>query len=53
MLPTAKRLHYRVNAVLEFCEDFYSVKGRNKLLHKVAEEHNLELVEMIYLDLSS
>ena len=41
MHATAKHLHYSVKGMLDICEDCAMAKIRHKLLHKVAEEHDL------------
>ena len=53
MHATEKHLHYIIKVELEVCEDWYTPKSKQKLLHRVAEERNLKPDEMIYLDLSS
>ena len=50
---TANRLHYRVNGVIDFCEDHVTEKSKHKLVHKVVDKRNLQPGEMIYLDISS
>ena len=41
MRATVKHLHYRVKGVLEVCEDCDMAKSKQKFLHTVAEERNL------------
>ena len=53
MRATKKHLHYSNKGTLEVCEDCATAKSKEKLLHKVAEERELQPVEMIYLDISS
>ena len=53
MRATKNHLHYSVKETLEVCEDSATAKRKQKLLHKVAKERNLQPVEMIYLDISS
>ena len=43
-------LHYRVKGALHICEDCAMKKKNQKLLHKLAEERDLNPGEMIYLD---
>ena len=53
MHATDKHLHYIIKGELEVCEDCATAKIKHKLLHKVEEESNLNMGEMIYLDLIS
>ena len=53
MCTIAKHLHYKVKGVIKVCGDCATVKIKQKLLHKVAEDRNLNLGKRIYLDLSS
>ena len=53
MRATAKQIHYIVKGVLEDCEELATTKNKHKYLHTVAEERNLKLGEMIYLEIIS
>ena len=53
MRATMKHLHYSVKETLDVCEDCSTSKSKQKLIHKVAEECNLKLGEIIYLDIRS
>ena len=50
---TENYLHYRVKGTVEVCEEFATAKSKNKFIHEVVEECNLEPGKMIYLYLSS
>ena len=53
MHATVKHLHYSIKGVLEVCEDWDMSKSKQKFLHKVEEEHDLNPGKMIYLDINS
>ena len=53
MRATAKHLQYIIEGELEVCEGFSTAKSKQKLLHKVAEERDLKIGKMIYLDFIS
>ena len=50
---TAKHLHYTIIRTIEVCEDCNLEKIKKKLLRKLAEERELNTVEIIYIDISS
>ena len=47
MNTTAKHLQYSLNGALEVCEDCAMVKSKQKQLHKMVEERDLKMGEMI------
>ena len=53
MRATMKYLQYSVKGAVEVFEDYATEKIKKKCIHKVAEEHELNPREIIYLDLSS
>ena len=53
MRETANHLNFSVKWELEVCENCSMEKRNQKLQHKVAEESELKLGEMIYLDIIS
>ena len=53
MHTTANHLHYILKGALEGCENCAMAKRKQKWLHKVVEERDLKMGEMIYLDLRS
>ena len=53
MHATSNQLHYNVKGVIELCEYCAMAKIKQKFLDKVAEERDLNLGEMIYLDIIS
>ena len=53
MHVTVKHLQCSVKGALEVCKYYATEKSMHKLIHKVAEEQDLKLGEMIYLYISS
>ena len=52
MSETAKQITYSVKRKKDVCEDCPAEKSKQKLLHKVAKERNLNMCKMTYLDLA-
>ena len=53
MCATEKNLHYILKGVLEVCNECDTAKNKQKLIHKVAEESDLNPGKINYLDLIS
>ena len=53
MRVTAKHPHYSMKGTLDVCEYCATKKIKQKSLRKVAEDQDLNLGRMIYLDISS
>ena len=50
---TEKDLQYRMKGKLDVCKDCVMVNRNHKSLHKVAEDIDLNMGKMIYLDIIS
>ena len=53
MRTIVKHLQYSVKGSINFCEYCATAKIKQKSLHKVAQERDLKLGKMIYLDIIS
>ena len=53
MCASAKNLNYSIKGALDICECFATSKSNHKLLRKVAEELDLDMGNMIYIDFIS